>query len=126
MVHSAERQQPRYIAGRMVAFVLGASRRKYVAATPTIRKCMPKHNGSAARGDQRWVTFLRNPANAIGACNILVAVTASFRLLYIVVVIQHDCRKLLPINVTSNPAPNERYSTCVRHWSDAPAVNRVQ
>ena len=55
------------------------------------------------RGDQRWSTFLRNHANAIVACDFFVAVTATFRLLYVFVMIEHGSRRLLHVDVTTHP-----------------------
>ena len=69
----------------------------------TVRKYMPKRTGSTPRGDQRWATFLRNHAKAIVDCDFLVVVTATFRLVYVFVVIEHSSRKLLHFNVTGNP-----------------------
>ena len=43
-----------------------------------------------------------NHANAIVACDLLVAATATFRLVYVFVVIEHSSRKLLHFNVTSH------------------------
>jgi hypothetical protein len=48
-------------------------------------------------------TFLRNHAQAIIACDFFVAVTATFRMVYVFVVIHHGSRRLLHQNVTSNP-----------------------
>jgi putative transposase len=42
-------------------------------------------------------------AAAIVACDFWVAITASFRVLYIFVIIEHASRRLLHWNVTSNP-----------------------
>ncbi len=53
----------------------------------TVRKYMPKRPNGQSRGDQRWSTFLKNHAKAIVACDFFVAVTATFRLLYVFVVI---------------------------------------
>jgi putative transposase len=56
------------------------------------------------RGDQRWATFLCNHAKAIIACDFFVAVTATFQLVYVLVVIEHGSRKLTHFNVTGNPS----------------------
>jgi transposase InsO family protein len=69
----------------------------------TVRKYMPKRPPGRPRGDQRWATFLRNHAKAIVACDFFVAVTATFRLLYVFVVIHHSSRRLLHFNVTAHP-----------------------
>jgi hypothetical protein len=68
----------------------------------TVRKYMPVRPGHP-RGDQRWSTFLRNHATAILACDFFVAVTATFRMLYVFVVIEHSTRRLAHINVTAHP-----------------------
>src|SRR6202165_4544674 len=69
----------------------------------TVRKYMPKRPPGQPRGDQRWSTFLKNHAKAILACDFFVAVTATFRMLYVFVVIEHGTRRLAHINVTANP-----------------------
>ena len=69
----------------------------------TVRKYMPKRPPGRPRGEQRWVTFLRNHASAIVACDFFVAVTATFRLLYVFVVIEHDSRRVLRVAVTAHP-----------------------
>lgn len=69
----------------------------------TVRKYMPKIPPSRPRGDQRWSTFLRNHARAIVACDFFVAVTVTFRMLYVLVVIEHGARRLLHLNVTAHP-----------------------
>ena len=69
----------------------------------TVRKYMPKRPAGGPRGDQRWSTLLRNHAKAIIACDFFVAVTVTFRVLYVFVVIHHSSRRLLPFNVTDHP-----------------------
>jgi hypothetical protein len=54
----------------------------------TGRKYMPKPPSGQPHGDQRWSTFVRNHAAAILACDFCVVVTATFRLLYVLVVIE--------------------------------------
>ena len=69
----------------------------------TVGKYMPKRPPGQPRGDQRWSTFLRNHAKAILACDFFVAVTATFRMLYVFVVIEYGTRRLAHVNVTANP-----------------------
>ena len=70
----------------------------------TVRKYMPKRPPGQPRGDRRWSTFLKNHAKAILACDFFVAVTATFRMLYVLVVIEHGTRRLAHINVTAHPS----------------------
>jgi putative transposase len=69
----------------------------------TVAKYLPKRPPGSPRGDQRWSTFLRNHARAMVACDFFIAVTATFRMLYVFVVIEHGARRLLHLNVTSHP-----------------------
>jgi putative transposase len=72
----------------------------------TIRKYLPKclHPGRGKRATpQRWRTFVRNHAQAIVACDFCVVVTATFRLLYVFVFMEHATRRILHINVTAHP-----------------------
>jgi transposase InsO family protein len=69
----------------------------------TVGKYMPERPPGQPRVDQRWSTFLKNHAKAILACDFFVAVTATFRILYVFVVIEHGTRRLALINVTANP-----------------------
>lgn len=69
----------------------------------TVRKYMPKGPPGRPRGDQRWSSLLRNHAKAIVACDFFVAVTATFRQLYVLVTIEHGSRRLLHVNVTNLP-----------------------
>src|SRR5215510_1163087 len=72
----------------------------------TVRKYMPGHCVGAPgtrRQSQRWSTFIRNHAKGIVACDFCVVVTATFRLLYVFVIIEHASRRLLHVNVTAHP-----------------------
>jgi hypothetical protein len=72
----------------------------------TVRTYMPKRldRGPGQRmTSQPWRTFVRNYAQAIVACDFCVVVTATFRLLYVFVVMEHATRRLLPTNVTAHP-----------------------
>jgi putative transposase len=52
---------------------------------------------------QRWTTFVRNHAQAVVACDFFVSVTASFRVLYVFVVMEIGSRRILHGNVTEHP-----------------------
>ncbi len=65
---------------------------------------MPTSPPGMPRGDQRWSTFLKNHAKGILACDFFVAVTATFRMLYVFVVIEHRRRRLAHVNVTAHPS----------------------
>ena len=69
----------------------------------TVRKYMPKWPEGQPRGDQRWSTFLKNHAKALVACDFFIAVTATFRLLYVFVVIEHGSRRLARVDITGAP-----------------------
>jgi putative transposase len=72
----------------------------------TVRKYMPTHwdpgYGKGARS-QRWRTFVRNHAQAIVAYDFCVVVTATLRLLYVFVLMEHATRRILHVNVTAHP-----------------------
>lgn len=69
----------------------------------TVRKYMLITPRGHPRKDQRWYTFVRNHASAILACDFFVVVTATFRLLYVFIVIEHQTRRIVLCNVTTNP-----------------------
>ena len=52
---------------------------------------------------QRWMTFVRNHAQGILACDFFVTVTASFRVLYVFVVMEVGTRRIAHVNVTAHP-----------------------
>jgi transposase InsO family protein len=52
---------------------------------------------------QRWLTFIRNHAKVMVACDFFVVITAAFRTLYVFVVIEIGSRKILHQNVTAHP-----------------------
>ena len=70
----------------------------------TIRRYMPDDTGSR-RGpsSQRWMTFVRNHAQGILACDFFVTVTASFRVLYVFVIMEVGAPRIAHFNVTAHP-----------------------
>lgn len=53
--------------------------------------------------NQRWLTFVHNHAQVIAACDFLVVVTATFRTLYVFVILELGTRRILHYNVTAHP-----------------------
>lgn len=50
-----------------------------------------------------WPTLVRNHADAIVACDFMVAVTAKFQLLYVLVILELGSRRILQCNATAQP-----------------------
>src|SRR5208283_13565 len=74
----------------------------------TIRKYLPESPSAPAgkpRRDQRWSTFLKNHAEAIIACDFCVVASVTFRMLYVLVVMEHASRRIIHLNVSAHPTP---------------------
>lgn len=69
----------------------------------TVRAYWPEYLKPNRKTSQHWKAFVRNHAHAIVACDFVVTVTASFRILYVFVVMEIGSRKLLHVNVTPHP-----------------------
>ena len=72
----------------------------------TVRKYWPwEGDDRRARrtSSPHWATFVRNHADAIIACDFMVAVTAKFQLLYVFVMLELGSRRILQCNVTAHP-----------------------
>ena len=67
---------------------------KYMRRQPTSRLPDPT---------RRWKTFIRNHADAVVACDFFTVVTASFRILYVMVVMELGRRSIVHSNVTAHP-----------------------
>jgi hypothetical protein len=59
--------------------------------------------GTADHHPQGWKPFLRNHAAGIASLDLFVVRTISFKLLYGLVILRHARRRLVTINVISNP-----------------------
>jgi transposase InsO family protein len=69
-------------------------------AQSTVAKYMVK---GARPSSQSWKTFIRNHASGIAAMDLLVVPTIGFRLLYALVILKHDRRRFVSVNVTGHP-----------------------
>ena len=70
----------------------------------TVRRYMPDDT-RRQRGpsSQSWMTFVRNHAQGILACDFFVTVTAGFRVRYVFVVMEVGTRRIAHFNVTAHP-----------------------
>lgn len=68
----------------------------------TIRKYRPKARRQP--GEQTWKTFLQNHAKEFTSVDFFTVPTATFRVLYVFLVLSHERRKVLHFNVTDSPS----------------------
>ena len=69
-------------------------------AESTVGRYMVRRRRPPSQG---WKTFLRNHAAGIASMDLFIVSTISFKLLYGLVILRHDRRRLVTISVTSNP-----------------------
>jgi transposase InsO family protein len=71
----------------------------------TVRRYMPDGIDPRRGGpsSQRWMTFVRNHAQGMLACDFFVTVTACFRALYVFVIMEVGTRRIAHFNVTAHP-----------------------
>ena len=70
-------------------------------AESTVAKYMVKARDP--KRQQTWRTFLRNHLDVSAGCDFFTVPTLTFNLLYVFVVLSHDRRRILHINVTKHP-----------------------
>jgi transposase InsO family protein len=85
----------------------------------TVAKYMVRRRGSPS---PTWRSFLRNQAAGIAAIDMFVVVSASFRLLYVMIILAHDRRKIVRFDVTRYPTAGwlARQVTDAFPWNTAP------
>ena len=66
----------------------------------TVAKYMVRRRGTPS---QTWRSFLRNHAQGIAAIDMFVVASASFRLLYVMIILAHDRRMIIHFAVTEHP-----------------------
>ena len=91
----------------------------FEVAQSSVAKYMVKRYGPPSPG---WSTFLRNHAPDIAAMDLFIAPTIGFDLLYVLVIIRLERRKLVWINVTRHPTAEwiARQVTEAFPWAEAP------
>jgi hypothetical protein len=78
----------------------------------TVRRYMPPRPPRARRGTQAWSTFVRNHARSVLASDFFVIVTATFRVIYVFVVLEVGTRRILHWNVTDHPTADWTAQQC--------------
>jgi transposase InsO family protein len=82
-----------------------------------------KYMARSGRGSsQTWKTFLRNHAAGIAAMDFLIVPTVGFRLLFVLVILRHQRRRLISLTVTTNPTAEwiAHQITDAFPWNEAP------
>ena len=85
----------------------------------TVAKYMVRRRGTPS---QSWRTFLRNNAEGIAAIDMFVVASASFQLLYVMIILAHDRRNIVRTAVTEHPTAAwlSRQVTEAFPWDTAP------
>ena len=88
-------------------------------AQSTVAKYMAR--GGRGRS-QTWKTFLHNHSTGIGAMDFLIVPTVGFKLLFVLVILRHERRRLISLSVTANPTAEwiARQITEAFPWDEAP------
>jgi transposase InsO family protein len=86
----------------------------------TVAKYMVRRRGTPP--SQNWRTFLRNQAQGIAAIDMFIVASASFRLLYVMIILTHDRRNIARSAVTEHPTAAwlSRQVTEAFPWDTAP------
>jgi transposase InsO family protein len=85
----------------------------------TVAKYMIRRRG---RPSPTWRSFLLNQAQGIAAIDMFVVAAASFQLLYVMIILAHDRRKIVRFDVTLHPTAGwlSRQVTEAFPWDTAP------
>ena len=92
----------------------------FEVAQSTVAKYMARRGRGPS---QTWKTFLHNQAAGIAAMDFLVVPTVGFQLLFVLVILRHQRRRLISLSVTANPTAEwiARQITDAFPWDEAPA-----
>jgi transposase InsO family protein len=88
-------------------------------AQSTVAKYMARRGRGPS---QTWKTFLDNHSAGIVAMDFLIVPTTGFKLLFVLVILRHQCRRLISLTVTTNPTAEwiARQITDAFPWNEAP------
>jgi transposase InsO family protein len=116
LIHEMSRANPLWGAPRIHGELLKLG---IAVAQSTVAKYMARGRRPPS---QTWKAFLRNHAAGIAAVDLFVVPTIGFRLLYVLVILGHDRRRILSFGVTSHPTAEwiARQITDAFPWTEAP------
>ena len=72
----------------------------YISTEATESKYMIRHRGPPS---QSWQTFLQNHSKELISLDFFTVPTASFKVLFVLVILSNDRRRILHLNVTDHP-----------------------
>jgi transposase InsO family protein len=116
LIQQISRENPLWGASRIHGELLMLG---FEVAQSTVSKYMLRGRRPPS---QSWKTFVRNHANTIAAIDLCVVPTMTFDLLFVVVVLGHDRRRLLWFEVTRHPTAEwlAQQITEAFPWASAP------
>jgi transposase InsO family protein len=82
-----------------------------------------KYMARSGRGrSQTWKAFLHNHAAGIGAMDFLIVPTVGFRLLFVLVILRHERRRLISLSIAAHPTAEwiAQQITDAFPWDEAP------
>ena len=98
LIRCMSRENPTWGAPRILSEMLLLG---YHVAEGTVAKYMVR---SRKPPSQTWRTFLDNHVRDIAACDFFTLPTATFRVLYVFIVLRHDRRHVVHFDVTTDPS----------------------
>jgi len=116
LIHTMSKANPLWGAPRIHGELLKLG---IEVSQATVAKYMVRRRGTPS---QNWRTFLRNHAEGIAAIDMFVVASASFRLLYVTVILAHERRRIIHTAVTEHPTAAwlSRQVTEAFPWDTAP------
>ena len=88
----------------------------------TVSRCMPRRRKTPS---QTWRSFLRNHTQDIVSIDFFVVPTATFRVLYVFLVLEHERRRIVHFNVTDAPSAQWTGQQLVNAFPDDSAPKYV-
>src|SRR5437867_3590859 len=120
LIRTMARANPRWGAPRIHGELLklGIDICQATVAKYMVRRCQPP--------SQTWRTFLRNHISQIVAADFFVVPTATYRLLFVLVLLAHDRRRISHVAVTAHPtaAWTAQQLREAFPWDEAPSCSR--